>query len=190
LVNLSDYLDTGLFLDHRLTRLRIQQLAAGKVFLNLFCYTGAATMHAIQGGARRSLSVDMSPKYITWGRKNLALNGFGESLHRFEQADCLQLLKQHEAFYDLIFLDSPTFSNSKKMQGILDLQRDHTWLIRQTMLRLNDGGLLIFSNNFRRFIMADEIKAEFDVQDITSSSIDIDFKRNPKIHNCWEIRHR
>ncbi len=189
LVNLVDYLDTGLFLDHRLVRLQIQHLAAGKTFLNLFCYSATATMHAIQGGARRSLSVDMSPKYISWGQQNLALNGFGEGLHRFEQADCLQFIKQHASSYDLILLDPPTFSNSKKMQGSLDIQRDHPWLIRQVMRCLNSGGLLIFSNHFRRFSMADSIKAEFDVKDITAETLDVDFKRNPNIHNCWEIRH-
>ncbi|WP_165854869.1 bifunctional 23S rRNA (guanine(2069)-N(7))-methyltransferase RlmK/23S rRNA (guanine(2445)-N(2))-methyltransferase RlmL [Marinobacter sp. JSM 1782161] len=191
-VNLRDYLDTGLFLDHRPVRQWIQQQAVGKRFLNLFCYTGAATVHAGVGGASETVSVDMSKTYLNWARENLALNGLEDRHHRLIQADCLQWLqstpRQGESGFDLIFMDPPTFSNSARMEGVLDVQRDHGLLIRQAMARLAPGGVLVFSNNFRRFRLEAELEAEFDVRDVTARTIDKDFARNPRIHRCWEIR--
>ncbi|MDB4536606.1 bifunctional 23S rRNA (guanine(2069)-N(7))-methyltransferase RlmK/23S rRNA (guanine(2445)-N(2))-methyltransferase RlmL [Oceanospirillaceae bacterium] len=188
LVNLNDYLDTGLFLDHRPVRQKIQHLAQGKRFLNLFCYTGTATMHAVQGGAHISLSVDMSATYLSWGKKNLALNGFSDQVHQFEQHDCMEFIKHHKGEYDLIFLDPPTFSNSKKMIGVLDVQRDHAWMIHRVMDLLSEDGLLIFSTNYRRFELDDKVLQHNHVEDISDQTLDKDFSRNKKIHRCWEIR--
>ena len=188
LVNLNDYLDTGLFLDHRPVRQKIQHLAQGKRFLNLFCYTGTATMHAVQGGAHNSLSVDMSATYLSWGKKNLALNGFSDQVHQFEQHDCMEFIKHHKGEYDLIFLDPPTFSNSKKMIGVLDVQRDHAWMIHRVMDLLSEDGLLIFSTNYRRFELDDKVLQHNHVEDISDQTLDKDFSRNKKIHRCWESR--
>ena len=193
LVNLTDYLDTGLFLDHRPVRKRIQNMAAGKRFLNLFCYTASATIHAIKGGAKKSLSVDMSATYQSWSRKNLALNGASEWLHKLEQADCMEFLrhhgKTHAGQYDLIFLDPPTFSNSKRMIGVMDVQRDHVWMIKQAMGLLSPEGTLIFSTNYRKFVLDEKVKQFNEVVDISSKTIDRDFSRNKKIHYCFEIKH-
>lgn len=191
-VNLKDYLDTGLFLDHRPVRHWIQQHAQGKRFLNLFCYTGAATVHAVVGGASRSLSLDMSKTYVGWARDNLALNGADPRRHAVEQADCLAWLAapaSPDQRYDLIFMDPPTFSNSARMAGVLDIQKDHARLIRQAMTRLNSEGLLIFSNNFRRFRLDEDLASEFDIQEVSQSTLDRDFQRNARIHRCWHIRH-
>ena len=191
-VNLRDYLDTGLFLDHRPVRQWIQQNAQGKRFLNLFCYTGAATVHAAVGGASRSLSLDMSKTYVNWAKDNLALNGADPKKHVVEQADCLAWLadrKTANQTYDLIFMDPPTFSNSARMKGILDIQKDHGTLIRQAMQRLSSDGLLVFSNNFRKFKLDEGLLSEFEVKEVSASTIDKDFQRNPKIHRCWYVRH-
>ncbi|MBZ2169966.1 bifunctional 23S rRNA (guanine(2069)-N(7))-methyltransferase RlmK/23S rRNA (guanine(2445)-N(2))-methyltransferase RlmL [Marinobacter sp. F4216] len=192
-VNLKDYLDTGLFLDHRPVRHWIQQHAHGKRFLNLFCYTGAATVHAVVGGASRSLSLDMSKTYVNWARDNLALNGADTRKHRVEPADCMAWLAAKPAqgeIFDLIFMDPPTFSNSARMEGVLDIQKDHGAMVRQAMARLSADGLLIFSNNFRRFKLDESIESEFEVQEVSASTIDRDFQRNQKIHRCWHIRHK
>ena len=189
-VNLSDYLDTGVFLDHRPIRAWLGQQAAGKRFLNLFCYTAAATVQAALGGAKSSLSIDMSNTYLDWAGRNFALNGIHEWEHELLRADCLAWLAKREGRFDLIFLDPPTFSNSKKMEDVLDVQRDHPAMIRDAMAILAPGGTLVFSNNFRRFRMDDGIAAEFAVEDITPRTIPPDFERNPKIHNCWLVRHR
>ncbi|MDK9558191.1 bifunctional 23S rRNA (guanine(2069)-N(7))-methyltransferase RlmK/23S rRNA (guanine(2445)-N(2))-methyltransferase RlmL [Marinobacter sp. M216] len=192
-VNLKDYLDTGLFLDHRPVRHWIQQHAKGQRFLNLFCYTGAATVHAAVGGASRSLSLDMSKTYVRWAEDNLALNGIDPKRHRVEQADCLAWLAEKpspDQRFDMIFMDPPTFSNSARMAGVLDIQKDHSRLVRQAMQRLSSEGLLIFSNNFRRFKLDEELASEFDVEEVGRSTIDKDFQRNARIHHCWHIRHR
>ncbi|MFW5825084.1 MAG: bifunctional 23S rRNA (guanine(2069)-N(7))-methyltransferase RlmK/23S rRNA (guanine(2445)-N(2))-methyltransferase RlmL [Marinobacter sp.] len=192
-VNLRDYLDTGLFLDHRPVRRWIRDHARGKRFLNLFCYTGAATVQAVAGGATRSLSLDMSNTYVDWARDNLALNGADPKKHRVEQADCVKWLAEKptpEQRFDLIFMDPPTFSNSARMRGVLDIQRDHGSLIRQAMARLTADGLLIFSNNFRRFRLDEDLSELFEVEDVTPSTLDRDFQRNPRIHQCWHIRHK
>ncbi|MBW0145945.1 bifunctional 23S rRNA (guanine(2069)-N(7))-methyltransferase RlmK/23S rRNA (guanine(2445)-N(2))-methyltransferase RlmL [Marinobacter arenosus] len=192
-VNLKDYLDTGLFLDHRPVRHWIQQHAKGQRFLNLFCYTGAATVHAAAGGASRSLSLDMSRTYVRWAEENLALNGADPKRHRVEQADCLAWLAEKpspDQRFDMIFMDPPTFSNSARMAGVLDIQKDHGRLVRQAMQRLSSEGLLIFSNNFRRFKLDEELVSEFEVEEVSASTIDKDFQRNQRIHRCWHIRHR
>ncbi|MBK8816021.1 MAG: bifunctional 23S rRNA (guanine(2069)-N(7))-methyltransferase RlmK/23S rRNA (guanine(2445)-N(2))-methyltransferase RlmL [Methylococcaceae bacterium] len=191
-VNFSDYLDTGLFLDHRPVRLMIQQQARGKRFLNLFAYTGSATVHAAVGGAAKTTTVDMSNTYLEWAKSNLALNGT-QGDHEFIQADCLDWLKteSEQTFprqYDLIFLDPPTFSNSKRMAAVFDIQNDHVNLIKQAMSLLAPDGLLYFSTNFRRFKFDYDSLALFTVEDISALTIPEDFKRNPKIHYCWRIR--
>lgn len=195
LVNFTDYLDTGLFLDHRLTRRMVQARAAGRRVLNLFCYTGTATVHAVRGGAAQTTSVDLSRTYLDWAERNLRLNGaeIGDA-HRIVQADCRQWLLQEarrgNRRFELIFMDPPTFSASKRMDGTLDIQRDHVELIRNAMAVLSHGGELIFSNNFRRFTLDQQALAEFIVEDISGATIPEDFRRRPDIHRCWLIRHR
>ncbi|EPJ45599.1 MAG: hypothetical protein OFPII_26140 [Osedax symbiont Rs1] len=190
-INLRDFLDTGLFLDHRPIRLEIQQQAADKDFLNLFSYTSSASVHAGIGGAKSTTSVDMSATYLSWAAKNMAMNGFNDSSHHFIQADCLQWLKkQRQPAYDLIFMDPPTFSNSKRMQDVMDIQRDHVRMISSSMRLLRHDGVMIFSNNYRKFKLDYELLSAFDVQDITDRTIDPDFKRNSRIHKCFEIRHK
>ncbi len=188
LVNLRDYLDTGLFLDHRPLRLRIGREAAGKRFLNLFCYTGTATVHAALGGARDTTSVDMSRTYLDWASRNLALNGFSEK-HRLVQGDVLEWLPDDDERFDLILLDPPTFSNSKRMSDVFDVQKDHAHLVRLTMARLESGGVLYFSNNFRKFKLDAVLASEFSVQDISAQTLDPDFQRRPGIHHAWRITH-
>lgn len=189
LVNLTDYLDTGLFLDHRPMRLRIQQEAAGKRFLNLFCYTATATVHAAKGGARSTTSVDLSKTYLDWARRNLALNGFSER-HRLEQGDVMHWLAEDRGEYELIFIDPPTFSNSKRMEGVFDVQRDHVQLLDLAMARLAAGGTLYFSNNFRKFQLDDSLQQRYAVEEISAQTLDADFARNPKIHRAWRLRTR
>ena len=188
LVNFTDYLDTGLFLDHRKTRARVRQLARGKRFLNLFCYTGAATVHAAAGGAASTTSIDMSRTYVEWAKRNLAINGLpGE--HAFIQEDCIAWLAESGGGpYDLIFLDPPTFSNSKRMDREFDVQRDHVDLIGATLKRLAPGGLLLFSTNFRKFKLDREALEGVDVREITKATIPFDYSRDPKVHACFEIR--
>lgn len=187
-VNLKDYLDTGLFLDHRPIRLWIASKAKGKRFLNLFCYTGAATVHAAVGGATSSLSIDMSRTYLSWAETNLQLNGIDLHRHRRLQTDCLKWLDMApEEKFDLIFLDPPTFSNSARMDDVLDVQRDHERMIEGAMRRLAKGGELIFSTNYRRFKLAEAITSRYCVENITSKSIDRDFARNTRIHQCWRV---
>jgi 23S rRNA (guanine2445-N2)-methyltransferase / 23S rRNA (guanine2069-N7)-methyltransferase len=189
LVNLADYLDTGLFLDHRPLRRRIGEEAAGGNFLNLFCYTGSATVHAALGGAHRSTSVDLSNTYLSWMRKNLAHNGLAESRHETVKADCLQWLQSADNQYDLILLDPPSFSNSSAMSDSFDVQRDHQSLVRAAMGVLKREGQLYFSNNRRGFRLDPQLLELFDCRDISSETLDPDFQRNPGIHCCWSIRH-
>lgn len=192
LVNFEDYLDTGLFLDHRPIRLRIQEHAKGKRFLNLFAYTGSATVHAAVGGASQSTTVDMSNTYLNWAKKNLALNET-QGEHEFIQADCLEWLSNEAQQaqprqYDMIFLDPPTFSNSKRMDDVFDIQLDHVKLINNAVKLLADDGVLYFSTNFRRFKIDLESLAGLHINDITAATIPKDFARNPKIHYCWSIK--
>ncbi|QCF25751.1 bifunctional 23S rRNA (guanine(2069)-N(7))-methyltransferase RlmK/23S rRNA (guanine(2445)-N(2))-methyltransferase RlmL [Hydrocarboniclastica marina] len=190
-VNLIDYLDTGLFLDHRPARLWLGKQAEGKRVLNLFGYTGTATVHAALGGAVGSLTIDMSKTYLAWARENYTLNGVSLAAHRLEQADCLQWLAEPpKERFDLIFLDPPTFSNSARMDDVLDVQRDHERLVDDAMARLEKGGTLFFSNNYRRFKLSASLEARYQVENITRSTIDRDFSRNSKIHQAWLIRHQ
>jgi len=190
LVNFEDYLDTGLFLDHRITRSKLGELAKSKHFLNLFAYTGTATVYAARGGAVATTTVDMSKTYLEWAQKNMSLNGYSSDQHQFVQANCIQWLTENtkQDRYDLIFLDPPSFSSSKRMESIFDVQRDHASLIQNTAKLLTTNGLLIFSNNLRHFKMDANITEEFEVKDISKATIPKDFERNPRIHNCWEIR--
>jgi 23S rRNA (guanine2445-N2)-methyltransferase / 23S rRNA (guanine2069-N7)-methyltransferase len=191
LVNFTDYLDTGLFLDHRLTRAQIREMARGRRFLNLFCYTGAATVYAAAGGAATTTSVDMSRTYLDWARRNMEVNGLRGEAHRFIQVDCLQWLEEDDgARYDLIFLDPPTFSNSKRMKDEFDVQRDHVMLIRDTLAKLAPGGLLLFSTNFRKFRLDTEALADLQLTDVTRRTIPRDFARDARVHCCFEIRER
>jgi 23S rRNA (guanine2445-N2)-methyltransferase / 23S rRNA (guanine2069-N7)-methyltransferase len=192
-VNFSDYLDTGLFLDHRLTRGMIRQAAKDQDFLNLFAYTGTASVQAAAGGARSTTTVDMSHGYLDWARRNLELNGFASPNHQLIAADCLEWLRAQtakrplEKRYGLIFLDPPTFSNSKRMTAAFDVQRDHVSLIRQAARLLAPGGELLFSNNYRRFRLDREALTGLEVADISAATLPEDFRRNAKIHRCWRI---
>ncbi|MDZ7789324.1 MAG: bifunctional 23S rRNA (guanine(2069)-N(7))-methyltransferase RlmK/23S rRNA (guanine(2445)-N(2))-methyltransferase RlmL [Xanthomonadales bacterium] len=188
-VNLTDYLDTGLFLDHRPVRSWLGSNARGKRLLNLFCYTGAASVHAAVGGAASTTSVDLSKTYLAWLRRNLALNGFDEPRHRTVHADAREWLSKCTESFDLIFLDPPSFSNSKRMDGSLDVQRDHAELIGHAMRCLAADGTLVFSNNLRSFRLDKAIADAFDVEDRSAWSIPKDFERNRRIHKCWFIRH-
>ena len=194
LVNLDDYLDTGLFLDHRLTRALLRERARGRRFLNLFCYSASATVCAAAGGARESLSIDLSNRYLQWSEANLQLNGADPAHHRLLQADCLAWLREGDGThrdarqgFDLIFLDPPTFSNSKRMQGVLDIQRDHVTLIGQCMQRLTPGGVLVFSTNAQRFRLAAEVGERWRVEDLSRRTLPFDFQGNPRIHRCYQI---
>lgn len=188
LVNLTDYVDTGLFLDHRLTRARIRELARGKRFLNLFGYTGSATVYAAAGGALATTTVDLSKTYLEWARRNMRLNGFSGPEHRYVREDVLEGVEQATGSYGLIFLDPPTFSTSKRMEKTLDVQRDHVRLIRAVSRLLEPDGVLLFSSNFRRFTIDREALSDFDVRDVTRSTMPKDFERNRRIHVCFELR--
>lgn len=192
-VNLTDYLDTGLFLDHRPMRLRIAAEARGKHFLNLYSYTSTVSLHAAVAGAASTTSVDLSNTYLNWSKQNFALNGLtvdhNDQQHQFFEADVFEWLKEGHEKYDLIFIDPPTFSNSKKFYGTFDVQRDHASLLKRAMNRLSNEGTLYFSNNFRQFELDTEVSDRFDVQEITPQTIGFDFKRNVKIHRAWKIRH-
>jgi len=189
LVNLTDYLDTGLFLDHRPLRLRIQREAQGKRFLNLFCYTATASVHAAKGGARSTTSVDLSKTYLDWARRNLALNGFSGK-NRLEQGDVMAWLQASRDEYDLIFIDPPTFSNSKRMEGVFDVQRDHVQLLDLAIARLAPGGVLYFSNNFRKFELDEHLAQRYAVEEISTQTLDPDFNRNTRIHRAWRLQAR
>lgn len=193
LVNLRDYLDTGLFLDHRPLRMRIQAESRGKRFLNLFAYTASATVHAVRGGAASSTSVDLSNTYLDWARRNLEVNGADLDRHRLVRADCrdwLALAAKKQLEFDLILLDPPSFSNTKGKQGEFVVQRDHVDLVRACAAVLADGGVLYFSTNLRRFALDREALADFTIEDITRATIGEDFKRSPHIHSCFLIRRR
>ncbi len=191
LVNLTDYLDTGLFLDHRIARRMLGEMSRGKDFLNLFCYTGTATVHAGLGGAKSTTSVDMSRTYLEWAEKNLQANQLTGRQHRLMQADCLNWLANTDEQFDLIFIDPPTFSNSKRMDGTFDVQRDHVQLITHLKRMLRRGGTVMFSNNKRGFKMDLEALTELGLkaQEITAKTRSEDFARNRQIHNCWLISH-
>lgn len=190
LVNFEDYLDTGLFLDHRPLRMRLSQEARDKRFLNLFAYTGTATIHAAMGGATMTTTVDMSKTYLDWAARNLKLNALDPERHQLIQADCVEWLARggDKQKYDLILLDPPTFSNSKRMRQPFDVQQDHARLIEQSMKLLAPGGALYFSTNLRNFHMDPGVVDRFDAKDISRETIPFDFKRRQNIHHCWVLR--
>ncbi|MFM9098328.1 MAG: class I SAM-dependent methyltransferase [Phycisphaerales bacterium] len=192
-VNLSDYLDTGLFLDHRKTRSIIRHYANGMRVLNLFAYTGSFTVYARAGGAAATTTVDMSRTYQDWTRRNLELNGFApDDSHRLVTADCLQYLEAGPAAgerYDYVVLDPPTFSNSKRMEaGSFAVDRDWPRLLSLASRFLADGGWLYFSTNSRQ-LRFDEAQAPvgFEVREISERTVPDDF-RNRRIHRCWTLR--
>jgi 23S rRNA (guanine2445-N2)-methyltransferase / 23S rRNA (guanine2069-N7)-methyltransferase len=188
-VNLTDYLDTGLFLDHRLVRARLRELARGRRFLNLFAYTGTASVYAAAGGARDTVSVDLSATYLDWASRNFELNGFVGVRHRLVQADAMDFLKQDRSEFGLIYVDPPTFSNSARAEDF-DVQADHVRLLEACGERLADDGTIVFSNNFRRFKLDTEALARrFAIEDWSAASIPFDFARRSGIHGCWLLRH-
>ena len=189
-VNLTDYLDTGLFLDHRLTRKMLGEMAQGKDFLNLFAYTGSATVHAALGKAKSTTTVDMSNTYLNWAEQNLLLNDIESKQHKLIQADCLQWLEKCDRQFDLIFVDPPTFSNSKRMEDSWDVQRDHIKLMTNLKRILRPNGTIVFSNNKRGFKM-DFAKLEelgLSAVEISHKTLPLDFERNKQIHNCWLLQ--
>ena len=188
-VNLTDYLDTGLLLDHRIARRMLGQMSKGKDFLNLFSYTGSASVHAGLGGARSTTTVDMSRTYLEWAERNLRLNGLTGRAHRLMQADVLGWLRESDEQFDLIFIDPPTFSNSKRMEDAFDVQRDHLRLMTDLKRLLRKGGTIMFSNNKRGFRMDHDGLAQLGLkaQEITQKTLSQDFARNRQIHNCWLI---
>ncbi|SMY15527.1 MULTISPECIES: bifunctional 23S rRNA (guanine(2069)-N(7))-methyltransferase RlmK/23S rRNA (guanine(2445)-N(2))-methyltransferase RlmL [Photobacterium] len=191
-VNLYDYLDTGLFLDHRITRRMLGKMAAGKDFLNLFAYTGSATVHAAVGGAKSTTTVDMSNTYLRWAQENMELNNQVGNQHEFVQADCLQWLQEVDDTFDLIFIDPPTFSNSKRMKQTFDIERDHIMLMENLKRMLRPDGQIVFSNNKRHFKMDLEKLTELGLhaKNISDKTLPLDFAKNKQIHNCWIITHK
>jgi 23S rRNA (guanine2445-N2)-methyltransferase / 23S rRNA (guanine2069-N7)-methyltransferase len=189
-VNLYDRLDTGLFLDHRLVRARVRELARDKDVLNLFAYTGAASVYAAAGGARSTTSVDLSQGYLEWASRNLMLNGFEGREHLLARADAMTFLNETPARYGLIYVDPPTFSNSKRA-GDFEVQRDHVALLEACGCCLREDGAIVFSNNFRRFKLdVEALSNMFDIEDASRASIPRDFARRPQIHGCWILVKR
>ncbi|MCL2895509.1 bifunctional 23S rRNA (guanine(2069)-N(7))-methyltransferase RlmK/23S rRNA (guanine(2445)-N(2))-methyltransferase RlmL [Brenneria tiliae] len=190
-VNLTDYLDTGLFLDHRVARRTLGEMSQGKDFLNLFAYTGSASVHAGLGGARSTTTVDMSRTYLEWAEKNLRVNGLTGRQHRLIHADCLSWLREANEQFDVIFIDPPTFSNSKRMEESFDVQRDHLALMKDLKRLLRRGGTIMFSNNKRGFRMDMPGLAALGLaaREITAATQSADFARNRQIHNCWLLTH-
>ncbi|WP_191091558.1 bifunctional 23S rRNA (guanine(2069)-N(7))-methyltransferase RlmK/23S rRNA (guanine(2445)-N(2))-methyltransferase RlmL [Affinibrenneria salicis] len=190
-VNLTDYLDTGLFLDHRIARKMLGEMSDGKDFLNLFAYTGTASVHAGLGGARTTTTVDMSRTYLEWAEKNLRVNNLTGRQHRLIHADCLSWMQQTQEQFDVIFIDPPTFSNSKRMDDTFDVQRDHLSLMQNMKRLLRCGGTIMFSNNKRGFQMdlAGLQALGLTAREITTQTQSQDFARNRQIHNCWLLRH-
>lgn len=193
-IDLGSYLDTGIFLDHRITREKVGQMAEGKRFLNLFAYTGTATVHAAVGGAKSTLTVDLSQTYLAWAARNMELNGCDGPEHGFVRADVLQWIVRacrEKPRFDLIFVDPPTFSNSKAMgKNTWSVQRDHVMLLSHVVRLLAPGGEAVFSCNLRNFKPDYEALAAAGVaiEDITAQTIPYDFARNPKIHCCFKVR--
>lgn len=190
LVNFQDYLDTGIFLDHRPVRSLIQEMADGKRFLNLFCYTGTATLNAIKGGAISTVSVDASATYLDWAIANLRLNGYPTDIENFfYRSDAIDWLWDTYDRFDLIFCDPPTFSNSKD-RAMFDVQRDHYRLIKAAAMHLAPGGTLIFSTNFRKFKLDEDVRRDYIVEDITEQTIGFDFKNYGYVHRCYLIKNK
>ena len=192
-VNFTDYLDTGLFLDHRPTRRLIGELVNGKRFLNLFAYTGTATVYAAGAGATASTTVDMSRTYLDWAKRNLALNELATPAHGFVQANCLTWLEEQRTAarrWDVMFIDPPTHSRSKRMTEDFDVQRDHVKLLNLARELLTPRGTIVFSNNYTRFKLDAAALAAFEIEDISRNTVPEDFIRNPRIHSCFLLRSR
>ncbi|TWT48683.1 bifunctional 23S rRNA (guanine(2069)-N(7))-methyltransferase RlmK/23S rRNA (guanine(2445)-N(2))-methyltransferase RlmL [Botrimarina hoheduenensis] len=188
-VNLSDYVDTGLFLDHRITRDKVRQEAAGKRFLNLFAYTGSFTVYAAAGGALETTTVDLSANYLDWAEANLRLNGFQPSAtHEIVRADCREFVAAlpNEPLFDLAVVDPPTFSNSKRLDDDWETQRDAVPLLGALAPRMAPGGVVYFSTNFRRFHFDEGALAGYSVREISKQTVPEDF-RNQRIHRCWRL---
>jgi 23S rRNA (cytosine1962-C5)-methyltransferase len=191
-INLTDYLDTGLFLDHRETRHYVASVSNGKRLLNLFAYTCSFSVHAAMKGAIFTKSVDMSNTYTEWGRENFILNGIGAKNHPIVRADCLKFLDEEigsRTEYDIIVIDPPTISRSKKMDQMFDVQVDYIFLIEKGLELLAPNGVIYFSTNSRKFIFDENYFAKYDILDVSSKTIPIDF-HDPKIHRCWRIQNK
>ncbi|MBL1458121.1 MAG: bifunctional 23S rRNA (guanine(2069)-N(7))-methyltransferase RlmK/23S rRNA (guanine(2445)-N(2))-methyltransferase RlmL [Methylophaga sp.] len=190
-INLTDYLDTGLFLDHRITRQMLAENSRNKAFLNLFAYTGSATVYAAAGGAKTTTTVDMSNTYLGWARDNMQLNNFVGEQHQFIRADVLAWLNEpatQDLRFDLIFVDPPTFSNSNKMEGVFDIQRGYSDMLHKVAGLLNPGGEIFFSTNRRDFKLDASTLQGLEIKDISKATLPPDFERNSKIHYCWRIQ--
>ncbi len=187
-VNLSDYLDTGLFLDHRITRGMVRDAAEGKRVLNVFGYTGSFTVYAAAGGAVATKTIDLSRTYLDWAGENLRLNGLLQPRHAFVQADALSYIRQMPPteVYDLAIVDPPTFSNSKRTTGDWETQRDYVALLDALLPHIQHGGVVFFSTNFRRFRWNDDACSEYDAREISHQTVPPDF-RNRRIHRCWRL---
>jgi 23S rRNA (cytosine1962-C5)-methyltransferase len=177
-INLTDYLDTGLFLDHRMTRALVRAVSGGKKVLNLFCYTGSFSVYAAAGGAAEVVSVDLSRTYLNWATENMQLNGFYDPVkHLYLHEDVKQYLQTlPTGYFDLVIMDPPTFSNSKRMEDFLDIQRDHPTLINQVLSAMKPDGTLYFSTNFSRFQMQIEALMDCTIKDITKATTPFDFQ--------------
>jgi 23S rRNA (guanine2445-N2)-methyltransferase / 23S rRNA (guanine2069-N7)-methyltransferase len=189
LVDLEQYLDTGLFLDHRWLRRKVQSIAADKKVLNLFAYTGTISVSAAKGGANEVVSVDTSNTYLKWAEENFALNSLRSHKHQFVRADVLKFLRNCKDSFDIIIADPPTFSNSHSRTTDWDVQRDHQELLELCMKQLKNKGVLYFSNNFKKFVLSTDIKEKYNVMNITDESFDMDFKSS-KIHQCYQINFK
>lgn len=185
-INLVDYLDTGLFLDHRETRRLVASNAKGKRLLNLFAYTCSFSVHAAMAGASYTKSIDMSNTYTAWGKHNFVINGLSLKNNPVVREDCLKFLNQETEKYDIIVIDPPTISRSKKMEDLFDIQRDYVFLIQQSIKLLLPGGCIYFSTNSRKFVFDDALFQQTQIREISSKTLPIDFK-DPKIHRCWKI---
>jgi 23S rRNA (cytosine1962-C5)-methyltransferase len=187
-INLADYLDTGLFLDHRITRSIIKEESKNKNILNLFCYTGSFSVYAAAGGASSITSVDLSKTYLQWAKENMELNDyFDEKKHHFVQADVKQYLDELPKFsFDLVIMDPPTFSNSKRMKDFLDIQRDHAQLINKTLDSMKMGATLFFSTNYSKFVLSKEEIKSSQIKDITKATTPFDFQRK-LFRYCFRI---
>ena len=187
IVNLSDYLDTGLFLDHRITRSMVRELSAGKRVLNLFCYTGSFSVYAAAGQASKIVSVDLSKTYLDWAKRNMELNFPNLEQHDIVHADVKQYLKTVPPnSFDLVVMDPPTFSNSKRMDDFLDIQKDHVELINDCMRLLNKEGVLFFSTNYTRFLLEEKSIHASSIKDITKATTPFDFAGKLK-RQCYRI---
>ncbi len=187
IINPSDYLDVGLFLDHRTTRQLVRGEFVGKRVLNLFVYTGAFSVYAAAGGAATTTTVDMSNTYLQWADRNLALNGFSGPAHSLIQADAMQWLGQPlSEQFDLVVVDPPTFSNSKRMVNVFDIQRDHAWILNRLLGLTVAGGTVLFSTNFRKFKLETDAIRAADIKNITKQTIPNDFS-NERIHHAFRL---